>query len=315
MSRIVPGADWAASLQIYTPPKTRGRPRGPGKCYGGSSLSKRPYRGIRGGATSNRRLPGQAPLQHLPSPADLAEVVRVARQHCKLNSSGHFIRRSFQLVKREFPEMSLADSTIRRCFHHGDFIIREARETRSLRQSHRLDNCSGPTRFRKGLRKKGNQGRPLECSAVVFEVGSWHEEQRRQQIWVGEEELSLEFEELLEAHCKALQTIRRVEPLPPFLEHELECMHRRLDQLKDSNRRRQVLDRLRKALGAVGYAIQKITDLSASEQFLRMTRYWQHLDWMYHMIKSKNVAVLQGILPGSSCLRAGRRRYCYLLIR
>ena len=189
--------------------------------------------------------------------------------------------------------MSLADSTIRRCFHHGDFIIREARETRSLRQSHRLDNCSGPTRFRKGLRKKGNQGRPLECSAVVFEVGSWHEEQRRQQIWVCEEELSLEFEERLEAHCKALQTIRRVEPLPPFLEHELECMHRRLDQFKDSNRRRQVLDRLRKALGAVGYAIQKITDLSASEQFLRMTRYWQHLDWMYHMIKSKNVAVLQ----------------------
>jgi len=239
----------------------------------------------------------------------------VARQHCKLNSSGHFIRRSFQLVKREFPEMSLADSTIRRCFHHGDFIIREARETRSLRQSHRLDNCSGPTRFRKGLRKKGNQGRPLECSAVVFEVGSWHEEQRRQQIWVGEEELALEFEERLEAHCKALQTIRRVEPLPPFLEHELECMHSRLDQLKDSDRRRQVIDRLRKALGAVGYAIQKITDLSASEQFLRMTRYWQHLDWMYHMIKSKNVAVLQGILPGSSCLRAGRRRYCYLLIR
>ena len=189
--------------------------------------------------------------------------------------------------------MQLADSTIRRCFHHGDLIIQEAHEIRSLRQSRRLDNCSGPERFRKGFRKKGSQGRPLECSAVVFEVGSWHEEQRRQQMWVGDEELALEFEERLEAHCKALQTIRRVEPLPPFLEYELECMQRRSDQLKDADRRRQVLDRLRKALGAVGYAIQKMTDLSASEQFLRMTRYWQHLDWMYHIIKSRNVAVLQ----------------------
>ena len=293
LCKTVAGPGWAASLQICTPPKTRGRPCGPGKCYGGSSLSKRAYRGTKGGATSNKRLPGQAPLQHLPSPADLAEVVRVAREHCKLNSSGHFLRGGFKAVKMQFPEMNLVDSTIRRCYHHGDAIMQEAREIRMLRQSRRLDNSSGPGRFRQGLRWKGSQGRPLECSAVVFEVGSWHEEQRRQQMWVCDDELALEFEERLEAHCKALQTIHRVEPLPPILEHELQCMQRRLDQLKDAEKRRQVLDRLRKALGAVGYAVQKMTDLSAEEQHLRMTRYWQHLDWMYHIIKSRNVAVLQ----------------------
>ena len=45
-------------------------------------------------------------------------------------------------------------------------------------------------------------------------------------------------------------------------------------------------------IGAVRYAVQKLTDLSEEEQHLRMTRYWQHLDWMYHIIKSGNVAVL-----------------------
>ena len=293
VAEFAPNGSKAVVGQVCTPPKQRGRPPGSAQCYGGSSLAKREYRGVRGGRSSNKRFPGQTALQHLPSPQTLEEVVKASRDLLKVNQKGHFTRGSLKAVKLRFPEMHLADSTIRRCHMHGREILQQARENRSLRQAGRFDTTSGPGRFREGLRRKGKQGRPQECSAVIYEVGSWHEEQRMQQLWVDDDELALEFEERLEAHCKVLHKLNKAEGLPPCLLKEMEFMQRRLGQMKSVGLRRQALKRLKTALGVVRYAVQKMTDLTPQEQQLRMLRYWQHLDWMYHIIKSRNAAVLR----------------------
>jgi len=151
---------------------------------------------------------------------------------------------------------------------------------------------SGRERFRQGLRRRLSQGRPAACSAVLWEVGQWHEEQRRQQIFVDEFEMTIEFEERLEEYIKALETVASTQPLPAAFERELGHVRSRLRQLRDPTSRWKVARRAQIMICAVRRSVQRLTDLSGGEQHLRMTRYWEHLDWMYHIVKSGNVAVL-----------------------
>jgi hypothetical protein len=219
-------------------------------------------------------------------------VVQAARELCTLNSQGHFCRESFLRVKQQFPELRLPDSTIRRCYVHGDDILQQAEEDTTLKAGGYRGMAAGPALFRKGLRRRMGQGRPVECGAVLWEVGKWHEEQRRRQIFVDEFELTLEFQERLQEHIQALETVASTGPLSSGLGRELRCMRARLRQLRDLSSRWKVSRRLQIMLGAVRYSVQKVTDLPPEEQHLRMTPYWQHLDWMYHIIKTGNVAVL-----------------------
>ena len=80
-------------------------------------------------------------------------------------------------------------------------------------------------------------------------------------------------------------------------------MHIKAAQFKDANCRRIWKDRLCKLWGAAKYAVQKMTDRPENVQEQRMLDYWQHLDWMYSIIKMKNAGVLEGLVadPPSIC--------------
>lgn len=244
-----------------------GRPTGSANQYGRQVITY--LRGIRGGASSNKRYHHELPRQRIWPLEALVQVAEYAHRVCKLDANQRFKYGTIAATQKHFSGLRLAANTVRQCFHRHQSLVAEVAALRAGRLG-RLCGLAG-TRARMGLRRRTTQGRPIQCAGPIQELGQWHEKMRSQQLFVGDIDILLEFENILTEHKTALEAAITAEdlssPLRAFWQKALQEITSRLARMQKSSKDREAVRiATLKMIKAGCYAVQKATHLTLEEQ-------------------------------------------------